>query len=77
MLGRYVVNLCDEAMMPVNSKTQIELAIRELHIYARKEALNEIPGSRNVDLYPLFRSLSLEHIITLFEVRIHLYQRNV
>ncbi|EPS35695.1 hypothetical protein H072_10878 [Dactylellina haptotyla CBS 200.50] len=66
-LERYVVNLCDEAMMPVTSKTQIELAIRELHLYARKEALNEIPGSRNVDLYPLFRSLSLENIITLFE----------
>ncbi|EWC45826.1 hypothetical protein DRE_04833 [Drechslerella stenobrocha 248] len=64
---RYVVNLCNEAMMPVSSKTQIELAIRELHLYARKEALNEAPGSRNVDLYPLFRSLSLENIITLFE----------
>ncbi|KAF3237313.1 hypothetical protein EYR41_012090 [Orbilia oligospora] len=66
-LERYVVNLCDEAMMPVNSKTQVELAIRELHLYARKEALNEVPGSRNVDLYPLFRSLTLENIITLFE----------
>ncbi|KAK6499558.1 hypothetical protein TWF481_009925 [Arthrobotrys musiformis] len=66
-LERYVVNLCDEAMMPVTSKTQVELAIRELHLYARKEALNEVPGSRNVDLYPLFRSLTLENIITLFE----------
>ncbi|KAF3935775.1 hypothetical protein ABW20_dc0102210 [Dactylellina cionopaga] len=66
-LERYVVNLCDEAMMPVTSKTQIELTIRELHLYARKEALNEIPGSRNIDIYPLFRSLSLENVITLFE----------
>ncbi|KAK6358822.1 hypothetical protein TWF696_000004 [Orbilia brochopaga] len=66
-LERYVVNLCDEAMMPVSSKTQIELAIRELHLYARKEALNEAPGSRNIDLYPFFRSLSLENIVTLFE----------
>ncbi|KAF3936654.1 hypothetical protein ABW19_dt0206736 [Dactylella cylindrospora] len=66
-LERYVVNLCDEAMTPVSSKTQIELAIRELHLYARKEAANELPGSRNIDLYPLFRSLSLENIVTLFE----------
>ncbi|KAF3915886.1 hypothetical protein AA313_de0202956 [Arthrobotrys entomopaga] len=66
-LERYVVNLCDEAMMPVTSKTQIEIAVRELNLYARKEAVNELPGSRNIDLYPLFRSLSLENIITLFE----------
>ncbi|KAJ6257145.1 hypothetical protein Dda_8031 [Drechslerella dactyloides] len=72
-LERYVVNLCDEAMMPVSSKTQIELAIRELHLYARKEALNEAPGSRNIDLYPLFRSLSLENIVTLFEKPVSSY----
>jgi len=52
----------------VNSKTQIELAVRELHLYARKEAINEIPGSRNTDLYALFRCLSLENIVTIFEV---------
>lgn len=49
-LERYVVNLCAEALSPISSKTQVELTIRELRLFARKEALNEIPGSRNVSL---------------------------
>ncbi|KAH0250981.1 DENN-domain-containing protein, partial [Aureobasidium melanogenum] len=56
-----------EAPSPMSSSTQIEVAIRELRLYARKEAENEIPGSRNTDIYALFRALSLNNIITLFE----------
>lgn len=66
-LERYVVNLCAEALSPTTSITQVELAVRELRLYARKEALNEIPGSRNTDLYPLFRSLQIPDILILFE----------
>ncbi|KAI4758472.1 DENN-domain-containing protein [Aureobasidium sp. EXF-3400] len=66
-LERYVVNLCVEAPSPMSSSTQIEVAIRELRLYARKEAENEIPGSRNTDIYALFRALSMNNIITLFE----------
>jgi hypothetical protein len=66
-LERYVVNLCVEAPSPSHSATQVEIAIRELRLYARKEALNEIPGSRNTDIYALFRSLSIPNIVTLFE----------
>ncbi|ORY63996.1 AEX-3 domain-containing protein [Pseudomassariella vexata] len=66
-LERYVVNLCTEAFSPLGSKTQVEIGVRELRLYARKEALNELPGSRNTDLYALFRSLSLENIVALFE----------
>ncbi|KAI1388327.1 DENN-domain-containing protein [Hypoxylon trugodes] len=66
-LERYVVNLCTEAFTPLGSKTQVEIGVRELRLYARKEAINELPGSRNTDLYALFRSLSLENIVTLFE----------
>lgn len=66
-LERYVVNLCVEAPSPMASLTQIELAVRDLRLYARKEAANEIPGSRNCDLYALFRALTLPNIITLFE----------
>ena len=47
-LERYVVNLCAEALSPVSSKVQIEMLVRELHLFARKEAINELPGSRNV-----------------------------
>ncbi|KAK4455017.1 DENN domain-containing protein 5B [Podospora aff. communis PSN243] len=66
-LERYVVNLCTEAFSPLGSLTQVELGVRELRLYARKEAANEIPGSRNIDIYALFRCLSLENIVLLFE----------
>lgn len=66
-LERYVVNLCTEAFSPLSSKTQVELGVRELRLYARKEAANELPGSRNVDIYALFRCLSIENIVALFE----------
>lgn len=66
-LERYVVNLCTEAFSPLSSKAQVEIGVRELRLYARAEAANELPGSRNTDLYALFRSLSLENIVTLFE----------
>lgn len=66
-LERYVMNICTEAFAPANSKTQVELAIRELRLFARKEASNELPGARNTDLYALFRTLSVPNIIILFE----------
>lgn len=66
-LERYVINLCAEAFSPLGSKTQVEIGVRELRMYARKEAENELPGSRSTDLYALFRSLSLENVVTLFE----------
>lgn len=69
-LERYVVNLCTEAFSPLGSKTQVELGVRELRLFARKEAANEMPGSRTTDLYALFRCLSLENILALFEYAI-------
>lgn len=66
-LERYVMNLCTEAFAPNTSKTQVELAVRELRLFARKEATNELPGARNTDIYALFRTLSLANIIILFE----------
>ncbi|KAG8624699.1 hypothetical protein KVT40_007766 [Elsinoe batatas] len=66
-LERYVVNMCVEAPSPLTSITQIEVAIRELRLYARKEAINELPGSRNIDIYALFRALSIPNIVMLFE----------
>lgn len=66
-LERYVVNLFVEAPSPMFSKTQVEVAIRELRLFARKEAINELPGSRNTDIYSLFRALSIPNIVVLFE----------
>lgn len=66
-LERYVVNLCTEAPTPMSSRVQVQLAVRELNMFARKEAENEIPGQRNIDLYPLFRCLDIADVILLFE----------
>jgi hypothetical protein len=66
-LERYVINLCTEALSPISSKTQVELAVRELRLFARKEAANELPDSRNADLYALFRSLTIPNIVALVE----------
>jgi hypothetical protein len=66
-LERYVVNLCTEALSPITSKTQVEIAIRELRLFARKEGINEIPESRNADLYALFRAMTIPNIVALFE----------
>ncbi|KAI1907725.1 hypothetical protein LOZ61_005977 [Ophidiomyces ophidiicola] len=46
-LERYVVNLCVEAFSPLSSKTQVEISVRELRLFARKEAANELPSARN------------------------------
>jgi len=64
---RYVVNLCAEAPSPISSKTQVEVGVRELRLYARKEAANELPECRNTDLYSLFRALDIQNIVALFE----------
>ena len=90
-LERYVVNLCAEALSPISSKTQVEVSIRELRLFARKEAVNEIPGSRNVlrsapiarfntdcgqtDLYALFRALSIPNMVVLLEVCVSIPER--
>ncbi|KAK6377123.1 hypothetical protein LTR64_000502 [Lithohypha guttulata] len=66
-LERYVEILCTKAFQPITSRIQVEVAIRELRLYAKKEAKNELPGSRTIDLYPLFRCLTIPNIVVLFE----------
>jgi DENN (AEX-3) domain/uDENN domain/C1 domain len=66
-LERYVINLCTEAPSPISSKTQVEVAVRELRMFARKEAINELPGSRDTDLYAVFRALTIPNIMVLLE----------
>ena len=66
-LERYVNTICTQALQPMSSKVQVEIAIRELRLYAKKEARNELPGSRTIDLYPLFRCLTVPNVVVLFE----------
>ncbi|KAK9476611.1 AEX-3 domain-containing protein [Lipomyces japonicus] len=46
---------------------QLKVNIGQLSLYARNNAPNELPMSRNNDLYPLFRCLGVKAIIELFE----------
>lgn len=66
-LERYVKTLCTQALQPMSSRVQVEVVIRELRLYARVEARNELPGGRTVDLYPLFRCLTIPNIVVLME----------
>ena len=66
-LERYVAPLCLESPSPISSRTQVQTSIRELQLYAKKEAPNELPGSRTTDLYPLFRTLTIPNIVLLLE----------
>lgn len=66
-LEQYVVNLLFEAPSPHSSITQVELSVREFRLYARKEAHNEIPGSRSTDLWALFRCLDVTDVVLLLE----------
>lgn len=75
-LERYVVNLCAEALSPVSSKTQVEIAIRELRLFARKEATNEIPGSRTVRNHSGFREFELtsHRLICMLSFELYRYR---
>ncbi|BFZ61804.1 hypothetical protein YB2330_002880 [Saitoella coloradoensis] len=66
-LERYAVNMCGDIPLPTRKDLQLELAVRELRLYAMREAPNESPGWRDVDLYPLFRALGLSNVIVLVE----------
>lgn len=66
-LERYVVNICAEVPKLPAGKTKIELSVRNARIQVLKEASNEVPGCRTIDLYPLFRALSLQNIVLMWE----------
>lgn len=66
-LERYVVNLCHEIPRPPSAKFKVEAWICNARIDTVQEAQNELPGCRNVDLFPLFRTLTIENIVLLFE----------
>jgi hypothetical protein len=42
------IKLTSKRMIMLGTDKVVEIAIRELRLFARKEAPNEIPGSRNV-----------------------------
>ena len=63
------MNLCTEAFSPNASLTQVELSVRELRLFARKEAANELPGARNVRLISLYVSIRYTNAARLISMR--------
>lgn len=66
-LERYAINICQEARIRRNSRLETCLSVRSCPIVIPNEIPQRLPGSVSVDLYPLFRALSLDKIIVLYQ----------
>ncbi|KAF9084380.1 hypothetical protein BGX23_010580 [Mortierella sp. AD031] len=67
-MPRYVKNLIHEVNLPPFGKQEIGISINNRVIYASRPALNSVPIVKNFSLFPLFRCLSAEDIVTVIEV---------
>ncbi|KAF8942943.1 hypothetical protein BGZ47_005957 [Haplosporangium gracile] len=67
-LERYVKNIIHEVGVPPFGKMEIGITINNRMIFATRPALNSVPIVKNFSLYPLFRCLSAEDIVTVIEV---------
>ncbi|KAF9433465.1 hypothetical protein BGZ76_009428 [Entomortierella beljakovae] len=67
-LESYVKNLIHEVNLPPFGKVEIGITINNRLIYASRPALNSVPIVKNFSLYPLFRCLTAEDIVTVIEV---------
>ncbi|KAF9169366.1 hypothetical protein BGX21_011447 [Mortierella sp. AD011] len=67
-LESYVKNLIHEVNLPPFGKVEIGITINNRMIYASRPALNSVPIVKNFSLFPLFRCLSAEDIVTVMEV---------
>ncbi|KAF9082901.1 hypothetical protein BGX23_011971 [Mortierella sp. AD031] len=64
----YVKNIIHDVEVPPFGKTEIGITINNRMIFASRPALNSVPIVKNFSLYPLFRCLSAEDIVTVIEV---------
>ncbi|ORZ16011.1 AEX-3 domain-domain-containing protein [Lobosporangium transversale] len=67
-LESYVKNIIHDVGIPPFGKLEIGITINDRMIYASRPALNSVPIVKNFSLYPLFRCISAEDIVTLIEV---------
>ncbi|GJJ75255.1 hypothetical protein EMPS_07613 [Entomortierella parvispora] len=67
-LESYVRNIIHDVNVPPFGKMEIGITINNRLIYASRPALNSVPIVKNFSLFPLFRCLSAEDIVTVIEV---------
>ena len=66
-LERYVVNICGEVACPSLPGSEVGISVKQLKLYSKRDRSDEWPNWRDVDLYPLFRAVSVETVICLLE----------
>ncbi|KAF9114595.1 hypothetical protein BGX27_010351 [Mortierella sp. AM989] len=66
-LESYVKNLIHEVNLPPLGKIEIGITVNNRLIYASRPAINTVPIVRNFSLFPLFRCLTAEDIVTVIE----------
>ncbi|KAI8603576.1 AEX-3 domain-containing protein [Dissophora ornata] len=67
-LESYVKNLIHEVNLPPFGKLEVGITINDRVIYASRPAVNRVPIVKNFSLFPLFKCLSAEDIVTIIEV---------
>ncbi|KAF9937543.1 hypothetical protein BGZ67_001111 [Mortierella alpina] len=67
-LESYVKNIIHDVKVPPFGKTEIGITINNRLIYASRPALNSVPIVKNFSLFPLFRCLAAEDIVTIMEI---------
>ncbi|KAF9142638.1 hypothetical protein BGX30_002548 [Mortierella sp. GBA39] len=67
-LESYVKNLIHEVNLPPFGKLEVGITINNRVIYASRPALNSVPIVKNFSLFPLFRCLTAEDIVTVIEI---------
>ncbi|CAG8503397.1 8699_t:CDS:10 [Funneliformis mosseae] len=67
-LERHIINLVHEIPLPPPGKLQVAFSVNDMTFFCARPALNQIPIMKDFSLYPLFKSLSIQNIVKLFEV---------
>ncbi|KAI9097157.1 AEX-3 domain-containing protein, partial [Phlyctochytrium arcticum] len=67
-LERFVTNLIHELPLPPPGKLELSIHVGQLHFFCSRPPVNSISVLKNFSLYPIFRALSKENIVTVFEL---------
>ncbi|KAJ3202276.1 hypothetical protein HDU82_007481 [Entophlyctis luteolus] len=66
-LERLLVNLLYEVPLPPPGRVEVKISIGKHKFFCSRPPVNSIQVLQNFSLYPLFRCLSVAHIVTVFE----------
>ncbi|TPX33374.1 hypothetical protein SmJEL517_g03709 [Synchytrium microbalum] len=67
-LERYLVNLIHEIPLPPPGKLEVSISVGRFHLYCSRPPANTISVIQNFSIYPIFRTLSIPHVVSLFEL---------